>query len=51
LKVGDPVSVAYQGTGNILEANRITLRSREYIREKEEQYERLQEMLLPSPNQ
>lgn len=50
LKVGDMVIVDYQGTGKILEASRLARRSREYIREKEEQYERLEEMLNPSPN-
>ena len=51
LKVGDFVIVAYQGTGTGLEATRIATRSREFVREKEEQYERLEEMLYPSPNQ
>ena len=51
LKVGDPVVVTYSGEGDKLVANRIVRRGRAFAKEHEEQLERLDEMLNPSPNQ
>jgi hypothetical protein len=51
LKVNDPVTVAYSEVGKDLVANRIRRRGKAYDREQREKYERLNDMLYPSPNQ
>jgi hypothetical protein len=51
LKVNDPVMVAYSEVGKDLVANRIVRRGKAYDQEQREKYERLNDMLYPSPNQ
>jgi Cu/Ag efflux protein CusF len=47
----DLVMVSYEKVDDVLVATRIARRSEAYIREKQEQRERLEEMLNPTPNQ
>ena len=51
LKTGDAVVVTYGGTGKDLVASRILRRGKEYDKERSEKFERLDDMLNPSPNQ
>jgi len=51
LKVNDPVAVAYSEVGKDLVANRIRRRGKAYDQEQREKFERLNDMLYPSPNQ
>jgi hypothetical protein len=51
LKTDDPVIVSYEEIGGVLVADRIERRSKEYIKEKQEQWERLDKMLNPNPNE
>lgn len=51
LKVNDPVSVAYSEVGKALVADRIQRRGHAYDEEQREKFERLNDMLYPSPNQ
>ncbi|MGD1018308.1 MAG: hypothetical protein ABSA12_03205 [Verrucomicrobiia bacterium] len=51
LKVNDPVSIAYSEVGKDLVATRIRRRGRAYDQEQREKFERLNDMLYPSPNQ
>jgi Cu/Ag efflux protein CusF len=49
--VDDLVMVSYERVDDVLIATKIARRSEAYIRERQEQMERLEEMLYPSPNQ
>lgn len=51
LKVNDPVIVAYSEVGKDLVANRIRRRGKAYDEEERGKFERLNDMLYPSPNQ
>jgi hypothetical protein len=43
--------VTYEDVDGVLVARRFARRSNEYIRERQEQLQRLEEMLYPSPNE
>ncbi|MGO9243480.1 MAG: hypothetical protein ACLPT4_08460 [Verrucomicrobiia bacterium] len=51
LKVNDPVTVAYSEVGKDFVANRIRRRGKAFDQEQREKFERLNDMLYPSPNQ
>jgi len=50
-RADDLVIVTYEDVDGVLVARRFARRSNEYIRERQEQLQRLEEMLYPSPNE
>ncbi|HUK83818.1 MAG TPA: hypothetical protein VLZ12_14440 [Verrucomicrobiae bacterium] len=49
--VNELVIVSYREVGHVLVATRFARRSEEYIQERQEQLQRLEQMLNPSPNE
>jgi hypothetical protein len=51
LRIADPVVVSYADVGGLLVANRIERRSNEYLKERRDREQRLEDMINPDLNQ